>query len=51
MNVRLTMEDVPTHVIIQMVVTTVNVMLDIFFSLISMTALNVSGFKNIQTSL
>ena len=53
MNVRLTMEDVPTHVSIQMVVTTVNAILDIFFIQTNMTVLNVSSYmyNNIQKSL
>ena len=49
MNVRLAMENVPIHVPIQMVVTTVNAILDVFFNLTSMTALNVSSYKDIHT--
>ena len=48
MNVRLAMENVPTHVPIQMVVTTVDAILDIFFNETSMTALNVSSYKDIH---
>ena len=48
MNVRLVMEDVPIHVPIQMVVTTVNAILDIFFNLTSITALNVRSYTDIH---